>query len=103
MEFIAFEKKIFEEISMKLEHFFLVTDLFCKKVERRKLGRWLDHGEVCRALNISHRTLQTLRDNGILAFTKLGNRTYYLEEDVQRIVPIVKSRRERIGNKGRDI
>ena len=103
MEVIAFEKKTFEEISMKLEHFFLTTDRFCKKIERRRLGKWLDHGEVCRSLNISHRTLQTLRDNGTLAFSKLGNRTYYLEEDVLRIVPIVEGRRIRISNKGRNI
>lgn len=103
MELIAFEKKTFEEISMKLDHFFQATRRFCDKKERRRLRKWLDHGEVCQALNISRRTLQTLRDNGTLSFSKLGNRTYYLEEDVLRIVPLVKERREKITDRGGEI
>jgi hypothetical protein len=35
-----------------------------------------------------------LRDNGTLAYTKIGNRTYYLPEDVERIVTKVEDRRK---------
>ena len=38
-------------------------------------GGWLDHQDVCMKLKISKRTLQTLRNNGTLAYTKIGNRT----------------------------
>ena len=59
----------------------------------KRTAGWLDHQDVCLKLKISKRTLQTLRDNGTLAYTKIGNRTYYLPEDVERIVTKVEDRR----------
>lgn len=60
----------------------------------KRTAGWLDHQDVCLKLKISKRTLQTLRDNGTLAYTKIGNRTYYLPEDVERIVTKVEDRRK---------
>ena len=54
-------------------------------------------------LKISKRTLQTLRDNGTLAYTKIGNRTYYLPEDVERIVTKVEDRRKDARYRGHTI
>ena len=54
----------------------------------------MDNHEVCRRLRISPRTLQTLRDNGTLAFTKIGNRTYYRPDDVERVVGNVEDKRK---------
>ena len=68
-----------------------------------KTNEWLDHYEVCRKLRISKRTLQTLRDNGTLAYTKIGNRTYYLTEDVESIVTKVEDRRKEAKWRGREI
>ena len=48
----------------------------------KRTAGWLDHQDVCLKLKISKRTL---RNNGTLAYTKIGNRTYYLPEDVERI------------------
>lgn len=56
----------------------------------KRTAGWLNHQDVCLKLKISKRTLQTLRDNGTLAYTKIGNRTYYLPEDVERIVTKVE-------------
>ena len=66
-------------------------------------GGWLDHQDVCLKLKISKRTLQTLRDNGTLAYTKIGNRTYYLPEDVERIVTKVEDRRKDARYRGHTI
>ena len=63
----------------------------------KRTAGWLDHQDVCLKLKISKRTLQTLRDNGTLAYTKIGNRTYYLPEDVERIVTKVEDRRKATG------
>ena len=59
--------------------------------------------DVCQRLKISKRTLQTLRDNGTLAYTKIGNRTYYLPEDVESIVTKVEDRRKEAKWRGREI
>ena len=63
----------------------------------------MDNHDVCRKLRISPRTLQTLRDNGALAFSKIGNKTYYRPEDVERIIKIVEDRRKEAKWRGRII
>ena len=62
-----------------------------------------DNQDVCRMLNISPRTLQTLRDNGTLSYSQINHKTYYRPEDVQRIVSIVEARRMEARFKGRTI
>ena len=69
----------------------------------KKAERWMDSHAVCRKLRISPRTLQTLRDNGTLAFTKIGNRTYYRLEDVERVIVDVEERRKEAKWKGKSI
>jgi len=51
-----------------------------------KLEDWLDNQNVMQILHISPRTLQTLRTNGTLPFSRIGNKLYYRTEDIQRIL-----------------
>ena len=79
MDLIIFERKAFEEFAAKIEQFILrVSNSPVVKSGKKKTNNWLDHQDVCQRLKISKRTLQTLRDNGTLDYTKIGNRTYYL-------------------------
>jgi hypothetical protein len=48
--------------------------------------RWLRSREVRKMLGISAGTLQTLRLNGTLPFTKMGTIWFYKEEDITRIL-----------------
>ena len=41
---------------------------------------------------ISPRTLQTLRDNGTLAYSQINRKVYYKPEDVERILYVVAGR-----------
>ncbi len=43
------------------------------------LEEWIDSQDVMQALHISPRTLQTLRSNGILPYSRIGNKIYYLQ------------------------
>ena len=54
-------------------------------------------------LNISPRTLQTLRDNGTLAYSQIVRKMFYRAEDVRRIVPLVEERRTLAALKGKTI
>ena len=104
METVCFERKAFEEFAMKIERFIQGggnPHLDLKGVKRT--AGWLDHQDVCLKLKISKRTLQTLRDNGTLAYTKIGNRTYYLPKDVERIVTKVEDRRKDARYRGHTI
>ena len=104
MDLIIFERKAFEEFATKIVQFILrVSNSHVVKNGKKKTNNWLDHQDVCQRLKISKRTLQTLRVNGTLAFTKIGYRTYYLPEDVESIITKVEDRRKEAGWKGREI
>jgi len=63
----------------------------------------LDNQDVCQLLNISKRTLQTLRDNGTLAYTQISHKIYYKPEDVEKVVPIVEEKCKQVKYKGKQI
>ena len=94
MEVIIIEKKTFEEMTAKFDEFVKRIENACLRNSAKGMGEWLDNQDVCRILNISSRTLQTLRDNGILAYSQISHKIYYRPEDVQRIVPIVENKRK---------
>ena len=75
----------------------------CRPVEDLGLKNWLDNQEVCLLLKVSPRTLQTLRDNGTLAYTQICHKTYYKPGDVESIIRIVEERRKRAESMGKSI
>ena len=98
MEIVSIERKTFEELVAKFDRF-----VICHRHGEKRMSEWMDNQDVCRMLNISPRTLQTLRDNGTLAYSQINHKTYYRPEDVQRIVSIVEDRRKEAKFKGRTI
>ena len=86
MEIISIEKKTFEELVSRLGQFVKRMD----SINRQRCGKcmsdWMDKQDVCQALKISPRTLQTLRDSGRLPYSKINNRIYYRPEDVERLI-----------------
>lgn len=50
------------------------------------LENLLDGQDIMQILHISPRTLQTLRSNGTIPYTRIGRKIYYLKEDIQRIL-----------------
>ncbi len=48
--------------------------------------KWLKSSEVRKMLNISPGTLQNLRINGTLRFTKMGSIMYYKLEDINKVL-----------------
>ncbi len=103
MEIVSIEKRAFEELVAKFDRFVRRMDAICHRYGEKKMNEWMDNQDVCRMLNISPRTLQTLRDNGTLAYSQINHKTYYRPEDVQRIVSIVEARRMEARFKGRTI
>ena len=103
MEFVGIEKQLFEELVRKFEYFEHRVMEICNRENDRTLHKWMDNQDVCRMLNISPRTLQTLRDNGTLAYSQINHKTYYRPENVERIVSIVEDRRKEARFKGRTI
>ena len=50
------------------------------------LEDWVDSQIVMLALHISPRTLQTLRTNGTLPFSRIGRKLFYKRSDILRIL-----------------
>jgi hypothetical protein len=48
--------------------------------------KWLKSTEVRKLLNISPGTLQTLRINGTLSYTKIGGIIYYENQDIDKVL-----------------
>ncbi len=51
-----------------------------------KPDRWLTTEEVCKALHVTKRTLQYYRQNGTVPYTVLGNKIFFEEETIHRIL-----------------
>ena len=103
MEIVSIERKTFEAMVAKFDRFICRMDAICHRHGEKTMSEWMDNQDVCRMLNISPRTLQTLRDNGTLAYSQINHKTYYRPEDVKRIVSIVEDRRKEARFKGRTI
>lgn len=54
--------------------------------EKNVKTRWLKNNEVKKMLQISHSTLQTLRANGTLSYTKVGGIIYYDGEEIEKMM-----------------
>ncbi|WP_225321262.1 helix-turn-helix domain-containing protein [Rhizosphaericola mali] len=46
---------------------------------------WIKSNEIKKILGISHGTLQTLRNNGSIPFTKIGGVIFYSREELNKI------------------
>ena len=94
MEVISIERSTYEELLTSFNSFVSQMKAMAGRGTDKRLGEWLDNQDVCQILNISPRTLQTLRQNGTLGYSQIEYKTYYKPEDVERIIPIVEVRKK---------
>ena len=89
MEVISIERSTYEELLTSFNSFATKMKEMANRGKDKGLGDWLDNQDVCQMLNISPRTLQTLRDNGTLAYSQINRKIYYKPEDVESILHVV--------------
>jgi len=77
----VFKTELFE----KLETLFTSRPEVQKEQEPQH-PKWLKSYQVQRLLGISPGTLQNLRINGTLPYTKIGGIILYSQEDIQRLI-----------------
>ena len=82
MEIVSIERKTFEAMVAKFDRFVHRMEAICQRHGEKRISEWMDNQDVCRMLNISPRTLQTLRDNGTLAYSQINHKTYYRPEEL---------------------
>jgi len=86
IEIVNIEKTAYDKFVGQFERFVKKMTEMGNRGTNKCLGDWLDNDEVCKILKISKRTLQTLRDNGTLAYSQISHKTYYKQEDVQSVI-----------------
>lgn len=57
-----------------------------KLISATPLEDWIDCCDVMRMLRISYRTLQTLRSNGMVPYSRIGKKIYFRRQDIQNIL-----------------
>ena len=80
MEVISIERSTYEELLTSFNSFVAQMRALADRGTDKGLGDWLD------------RTLQTLCDNGTLAYSQINRKVYYKPEDVERILYVVAGR-----------
>ena len=96
MEIVSIDASTFEEMLLRVDILSRKFSVFQNRSMSNSLGKWIDGQEVCMFLRIESRTLQTLRDNGTLAYTQIGKKIFYRPEDVKGIVKLVENNKMRI-------
>ena len=91
-EFVIISKDVFEEMVGKFSRFSDRVNEILGKRDEGRLSRWMDNQEVCQQLRISPRTLQTLRDNGTLAYSQINHKIYYKPCDVEEVINKLKQK-----------
>ena len=92
MEVVSIERSTYEELLTSFNSFITKMKEMASRGTDKGLGDWLYNQDVCQMLNISPRTLQTLRDNGTLAYSQINRKVYYKLEDVEGILYVVDGR-----------
>ncbi len=49
---------------------------------KSELNEWLDNQDVCILMNISDRKLLSLRQKGLIPFSRIDRKIYYKKEDI---------------------
>jgi hypothetical protein len=77
-----------EPLAVEFRNHFAGTNnpILSEKPSDTPLEDWIDGQDVMHTLHISPRTLQTLRSNGTLPYSRIGNKIYYLRKDILKIL-----------------
>lgn len=75
-----------EDFNRFMEEFFDRMEVAIRRGNQDKNTEWLRSAQVRKMLNISAGTLQHLRINGGLPFTKVGGTIFYNKAEVEKIL-----------------
>ena len=96
MEIITIESKAFKEIIDQIGILSNYIQSTHANKERNEDNEWVDNYEVCTFLKISERTLQRLRTNGEISFSRIRGRNYYKLSEIRRMLDdkLIRSKKE---------
>ncbi len=82
MEAVILSKEQYQELLQRMDE--IMSVLIKKQKDPKDL--FLDNQEFLQLMNISKRTAQHWRDEGIISFSQVGYKIYYRMSDVQKLL-----------------
>lgn len=82
MEAIILSKNQYDELLKKIDE--VKTSLDEKQKKPKDV--FVDNQEFLQLMNISKRTAQTWRDEGVVSFSQIGSKIYYRMSDVEKLL-----------------
>jgi hypothetical protein len=82
MEVITMQSEAFQEIIKRMDD--INTALTQKQKQPEDI--FVDNQEFIQIMNISKRTAQAWRDEGIISFSQVGSKIYYRMSDIQKLL-----------------
>ena len=83
MEVVTLQSEVFINIVEMLKELNEKFEKLEYEAKNPLTEKWLDNQEVVQLLKISKRTLQTYRDENLIAFSQIGNKMYYKTTDIE--------------------
>ena len=71
-----------EIVNIEAGAFMEMNDILFKIEKQLKGLSWLDNQDVCILMNISDRKLLSLRQKGLIPFSRIDIKIYYKKEDI---------------------
>ena len=87
MDIVAIERVSFDSFRKKLEQIISLADNTSLSSSDMCIEKeWIEGKTLAASLNISLRTLQSLRESGKLSFSAVGKKVYYKVAEVQKLL-----------------
>jgi hypothetical protein len=82
MEVITMQSEAFQELIRRMD------DINSAVTQKQKNPQdvFVDNQEFIQLMNISKRTAQAWRDDGIISFSQVGSKIYYRMGDIQKLL-----------------
>ena len=96
MELTIIETSAYQDLKKQLSMLSVQMMDFQKKIAPVTPDKWLDAQDVCLALNISKRALQTYRDNGTIPYTQINHKMFYKPKDVDKVLKRLRNQNQPI-------
>lgn len=82
MEILGIELKTYEKMQYAFTSLNQKIQRLYNLQQDKGLSEWMDNQDVCSILNISPRTLQSLRNSRKITYSQIERRIYYNKKDI---------------------
>lgn len=80
------DSQVYKDLTAKIDRIAKFVTALGNKAEGQPEDGWVDSCEVCTFLKISTKTLQRLRSNNEISFSKIRGKIFYRISEIERLL-----------------